>query len=117
MVAWAVLFMSEFEAAWSVLDMRARAAIGHDVGLLERFGPHLGRPYADTVAGSRFPNMKELRTREGRRQFRTLFAFDPKRRAVLLTVGDKSGDREFYARAVRVADEAFERHLREMHGA
>ena len=59
--------------------------------LLQQFGPNLGRPHVDTLKGSRHANMKELRFEAADGIWRLAFAFDPKRRAVLLVAGDKSG--------------------------
>lgn len=57
---------------------------------LEQEGPHLGRPLVDSVRGSAFKNMKELRPgSSGFIKIRILFIFDPKRRAILLVGGDK----------------------------
>jgi hypothetical protein len=68
----------------------------------------------DSVAGSRYPNMKELRVQNRQRLFRVLFAFDPKRVAVLLAGGDKRGDKRFYQRMIPLADSVYERHLNEL---
>ena len=67
--------------------------------LLEHFGPQLGRPRVDTLKGSRHANMKELRFDAADGVWRVAFAFDPKRNAVLLIAGDKSGEakRDFIA--------------------
>jgi hypothetical protein len=47
------------------------------LGALAQFGPNLGRPNVDTLEGSDFANMKELRFRlDG--LWRFAFAFDPK---------------------------------------
>jgi hypothetical protein len=69
-----------------------------DVRVLEEIGPQLGRPHVDTLAGSRHPNLKELRTLFAHHQFRIAFAFDTKRQAILLLGGDKTGanQRRFY---------------------
>jgi len=73
-------------------------------------GPALGRPFVDTVVGSRYPNMKELRPRGG--ALRLLFAFDPLRQAIVLTAGDKTNRwNEWYRENIPIADERFERHL------
>ena len=71
----------------------------------------LGRPYADTVNGSRHPNMKELRTQHRGHPLRTLFAFDPRRCAILLIGGDKTGDAQFYERMIPLADRLYDEHL------
>jgi hypothetical protein len=62
------------------------------LSILAEQGPGLGRPLVDTIVGSRHNNMKELRPgSSGRSEVRILFAFDPKRRAILLVAGDKQG--------------------------
>ena len=80
---------------------------------LKQFGPELGRPDVDTLNGSRYPNMKELRFNVADEEWRVAFAFDPKRKAILLVGGSKSGisQRRFYKSLIRVADKRFERHL------
>ena len=81
--------------------------------LLERFGPQLGRPRVDTLNGSRHANMKEMRFSAAGGEWRLAFAFDPRRRAMLLAAGDKSGGsaRRFYRTLIHAADERFDRHL------
>ena len=58
--------------------------------------------------------MKELRGNVNERQLRVLFAFDPRRAALLLIGGDKTGDPRWYERFVPIADDLFDRHLREI---
>lgn len=108
---WDVEVSDEFEAWWRALETDVQEALAHDIDVLEQVGPMLGRPHVDTVAGSRHANMKELRTHHKGRQYRTLFAFDPARAAILLIGGDKSGDRRFYRSHVPKADEIYDRHL------
>jgi hypothetical protein len=81
--------------------------------LLADFGPQLGRPYADTLNGSKFANMKELRFEASDGAWRAAFAFDPQRQAVLLVAGDKSGRsrKRFYKQLIAKADERFAAHL------
>lgn len=80
---------------------------------LERQGPGLGRPFADSIKNSRHHNMKELRSGS----IRALFAFDPRRHAVVLVAGDKSQDwRGWYQRNIPVADRLFDEHLRAIGG-
>ncbi len=75
--------------------------------------PVLARPYVDTVKGSAFPNMKELRTAHDKHlALRAFFAFDPQRAAILLIGGDKHGRRGFYEKLIRKADELYREHLR-----
>jgi hypothetical protein len=85
--------------------------------LLEAEGPALGRPTVDTIASSRYPNMKELRVSKGG-AIRILFAFDPRRQAVLLIGGDKTGQwHAWYEEAIPVADDLFDEYLRETNQA
>ena len=73
----------------------------------------LGRPHVDTLKGSRHPNMKELRFDAADGAWRVAFAFDSKRRAILLVAGDKSGgsEKRFYRELIRKADTGFAAHL------
>ena len=82
--------------------------------LLRRFGPQLRRPHCDTLNGSKHPNMKELRFTLPEREWRVAFAFDPRRRAILLVGGNKSGtpQKRFYRALIRVADARFDKHLK-----
>jgi hypothetical protein len=81
--------------------------------LLQQFGPQLRRPHVDTLKGSRYSNLKELRFSAADGEWRVAFAFDPRRKAVLLIGGDKSGGSEklFYKELIRQADERFTAHL------
>jgi hypothetical protein len=108
---WEVLFDEEFAEWLDTLDAGLRARIAAHVALLEQFGPNLGRPRVDTVKGSVFSNMKELRVQYQGEPWRILFAFDPERSAILLVGGNKSGDKRWYEEQVRVADRRFRRHL------
>lgn len=80
---------------------------------LEAAGPTLGRPTADRIKGSRHHNMKELRPGSaGRSEIRILFAFDPKRRAILLVAGDKASRwKQWYTENVPIADDRFDEWL------
>lgn len=84
--------------------------------LLRKLGPQLGRPRVDTLKNSRHANMKELRFSAQGGVWRVAFAFDPKRRAVLLLAGDKSGgsEKRFYRELIRKADGRFDAHLRRL---
>jgi hypothetical protein len=76
--------------------------------LLEERGPSLGRPVVDTITMSRHSNMKELRVGT----IRALFAFDPRRQAIILLGGDKEGDWDrWYQTNVPLADDFFDLHL------
>jgi hypothetical protein len=113
MVTWGVTIGEEVEPEFDVLREDVQTEILALSRLLQRFGPGLGRPRVDTLNGSRHPNMKELRFGAADGEWRVLFAFDPRRRAILLAAGDKSGvgDKRFYRALIRRADERFDAHL------
>ncbi|WP_324750996.1 type II toxin-antitoxin system RelE/ParE family toxin [Sphingomonas sp. LY54] len=111
---WPVIFADEFEADFAALEIVVQDELLARAKLLQEFGPTLGRPFADTLEGSKFANMKELRFDAAGRVWRAAFAFDPQRKAVLLVAGDKSGiaQRLFYRSLVRRADKRFQTHLK-----
>lgn len=88
------------------------------IELLRLHGPHLGRPTADRIHGSSIHNLKELRiTSQRELSLRVLYAFDSRRRAVLLYAGDKAGDwNDWYPSAIQQAEGFFARHEQEMDG-
>jgi hypothetical protein len=112
-VKWVVAFHDEFDSEFDALSEAVQDEILAHARLLEQFGPLLGRPRVDTLKGSRHTNMKELRFDAADGVWRVAFAFDPKRKAILLVAGDKSGGREkrFYRRLIAKADERFDGHL------
>jgi hypothetical protein len=110
---WVVLTVPEFEEWMISLDPADQRALDVKIGALRQMGPALGRPHADTLEESKHPNMKELRARG---TIRALYAFDPKRRAVLLIGGDKAGDKKFYARMIQRADDLFDEYLESLEG-
>ncbi|MER8954557.1 type II toxin-antitoxin system RelE/ParE family toxin [Mesorhizobium sp. M0833] len=90
-----------------------RIALTATAKLLARYGPQLGRPYVDTLNGSKHAKMKELRFVAADGEWRAAFAFDPERRAILLVAGDKSGgsQKRFYRQLIAKADLRFSQHL------
>lgn len=111
---WEVEYTDEFEQWWRTLNEQEQIDMVASVELLEQMGPHLPRPHADTVKGSKHSNMKELRTQSQGRPLRTLFAFDPRRYAILLIGGDKTGDNRFYEKAIPLADHLYDQHIKEL---
>jgi hypothetical protein len=112
-MSWAVEFGDEFEPEFDALPEAVRDELMAQARVLARFGPTLGRPWVDTLKGSRYPNMKELRFDASDGVWRVAFAFDPQREAVLLVAGDKSGggEKKFYKELIRKADGRFSAHL------
>lgn len=111
-MSWNVEFTDEFLTWWQTLSLAEQEELSSDVDLLMDEGPQLGRPKADAVKGSRHANMKELRTQSQGNPLRTFFAFDPRRAAILLIGGDKTGDKRFYDRMIPVADALYDEHLK-----
>jgi len=82
---------------------------------LRRGGPQLGRPLVDTLCGSGYPHLKELRIQHKGEPLRAFFAFDPFRQAIVLCAGSKKGkEKQFYKRMLHIADQAYLRHLQEV---
>lgn len=108
---WEVEYTDQFEEWWDDLSADQQEAFDAAIELLQEHGPGLGRPLVDTIKSSRHSNMKELRVSSGG-ALRTLFAFDPRRAAILLLGGDKTGRwDEWYAVAIPQADDLYDEHL------
>lgn len=112
-MSWAVEFHQAFVPEFRALHEDVRLELLACAKLLEQFGSQLGRPRADTLNGSRHANMKELRFYAGDGVWRFAFAFDPRRRAIILVGGDKSGmsEKKFYRQLLEKADERLDQHL------
>ena len=115
---WKVEFDKDFKAEFDKFSKEVRLAILQGARVLEGLGPNLGRPYVDTLNGSKHTNMKELRCDADDGVWRVAFAFDPERKAVLLTAGDKSGvaKKRFYKSLIKKADARFDAHLEKLKG-
>ena len=111
--AWDVDLSDEFEPEFDELSEVVQDEVLAHARLLETYGPQLGRPWVDTLNGSRHANTKELRFRADTGVWRIAFAFDARRHAILLAAGDKSGvgEKRFYRKLIRKADERFDAHL------
>jgi len=113
---WEVEFHEEFDPEFDALPEDVQDDIRALAGALEAIGPLLGRPHADTLKGSRYANMKELRVDAADGVWRVAFAFDPRRTAVLLVAANKSGvsEKRFYRQLLEKADRRFAEHLSRM---
>lgn len=114
---WTVIIT--FVEDWlDALDRQTLEQVLAAIELLEREGPHLGRPFVDRISGSTLHNLKELRTGStGTSEIRILFIFDPRRNAVLLVGGDKSQSwRWWYRHNIPRAEANYEIYLQEMDG-
>ena len=110
---WKVIFHEEFFPEFSELPVDAQDKLIANARLLEQYGATLSRPYVDTLKGSSYSNMKELRFNAADGVWRVAFAFDPKRQAILLVAGDKSGmnQKRFYRKLIALADKRFKNYL------
>lgn len=113
-MAWNVAFAVEFFVEYEALPETVQDELLLGARLLEMYGPSLGRPHVDTLNGSEYANMKELRFRTDDGVWRVAFAFDPKRNAILLVAGNKSGTSQarFYKRLIATADTRYKAHLK-----
>ena len=104
----------EFGAWFVDLSEGDQDAVDFAVDLLIAQGPSLRFPHSSGIAQSRYPHMRELRIQSGGRPLRIFYAFDPRRSAILLIGGDKTGDGRFYERLIPVADALYDLHLNEL---
>ena len=113
---WEVEFDDPFEPEFDALPEAVQDELLARVKVLEQFGPQLGRPLVDTLDDSKHANMKELRFRCEDGLWRVAFAFDPRRRAILLAAGDKLGanQKKFYEKLIETADARFDAHLEKL---
>lgn len=111
---WDVEYTDEFEGWWNQLTVAEQESIAASVELLEVRGPDLRFPHSSGIESSRHDHMRELRTQHEGCPYRTLYAFDPRRTAILLIGGDKTGNDRWYEEFVPVADNLYDAHLREL---
>ena len=110
---WPVESTDEFGTWWAKLAERQQDDLTAVVELLMEHGPNLPFPYSSDIASSRHGQMRELRIQSGGKPIRVFYAFDPRRQAILLIGGDKTGDDRFYTRFVPLADRLYDDHLEE----
>lgn len=114
MPPWDILETTEFSDWFAGLTGKQQTAVRLRVQIVNENGPSLGRPYVDSLRGSRYKGLKELRIASGG-HLRVLFIFDPMRRCVLLLGGDKAKDNmwnTWYTSAINKAEDIYEQHLR-----
>ena len=113
---WEVEYTDEFESFWDDLSVEQQEALDQRVALLAQRGPALKRPVVGEIKGSKNdPKMKELICETEGAHLRVLFIFDPRRTAILLTGGDKSGSwKSWYREAIPEADRLYDEHLKEL---
>lgn len=113
-MAWDVEYTDEFRAWWHTLTESQQDDVAAAVQLLMDHGPQLRFPHSSGVEGSGHRHMRELRVQSGGRPLRIFYAFDPRRIAILLIGGDKTGDDRFYDTSIPIADRLYETYLDEL---
>lgn len=108
---WEVEYTDEFEAWWIGLNEAEQIDVSAVVELLELKGPNLPHPYSSGIKDSKHSHMRELRIQHAGRPYRTLYAFDPRRSAILLIGGDKTGKKSWYDEHIPIADKLYDEHI------
>jgi hypothetical protein len=111
---WEVEYTDNFGEWWETLSEAEQDAVTFSVNLLRSEGPSLKFPHSTDVRQSRHKSMRELRSQCEGRPLRTFYAFDPRRTAILLIGGDKTGDDRFYDVMVPKADKIYDNYLKEI---
>ena len=110
-MTWNVEYTDEFGAWWTTLEEGEQDSVAVVVTLLEQRGPYLPYPYSSGIEGSKHNHMRELRIQHEGHPYRVLYAFDPRRTAVLLIGGNKTGKDRWYDEYVPIADRLYDDHL------
>ena len=114
-MAWDVEYTDEFETWWiNELDNAGRESVAAYIALLEERGPALEYPYSSGIRRSRYSHLRELRIQHEGRPYRVLYAFDPRRTAILLIGGTKKGDDRWYEVNVPLAEKLYATHLEQL---
>jgi len=110
-MSWVVEYSDEFGEWWESLAEGEQESVAVSVGLLELKGPNLPFPYSSGVTRSRYGHMRELRVQNAGEPYRVLYAFDPRRTAILLIGGNKKGNDRWYEEFVPIADKIYHKHM------
>jgi hypothetical protein len=113
-MAWEIEYTDEFGNWWDGLSDREQDDIVAVVNLLSEKGSNLPFPYSSGIVGSKHSQMRELRVQSGGKPIRIFYAFDPRRTAILLIGGDKTGDDRFYEKYIPLADRLYDIYLEEI---
>ena len=115
-MAWSLEVTVQFDEWWNILDDGARESVNAALVMLEELGPRLPFPYSSAIHGARHGALRELRIQHRGRPLRVLYAFDPRRVAILLLGDDKRGSKRWYRMAVPRAERLFDQHLENLKG-
>lgn len=108
---WEIEYTDEFGEWWDDLSEEEQESVRASVKLLGDSGPKLPFPHSSGIKSSRHGSMRELRIQHAGRPYRVLYAFDPRRCAILPIGGEKTGDDRWYDEYVPIADRLYEEHL------
>ena len=109
---WEIVTIEMFDEWFLGLNEEEQTDVLASIELLQVKGPQLGRPYADTLENTKdVKNLKELRVQHHGKPYRVFYAFDPKRKGVMLCGGNKTGDKRFYKRMIPIAETEFLKYL------
>lgn len=111
---WEIEYTDEFENWWNILSEAEQIDVKAYVGLLEECGPQLGYPYSSGIKNSKHSHLRELRIQHRGKPYRVLYAFDPRRVAILLLGGNKTGSNRWYEKFVPIADNLYDEHLQSL---
>lgn len=116
LMSWSIEYEDEFDKEYEEMDEGLQDALLAHLISLKEFGPQLGRPSADTLNGSAYKNMKELRFNHDGGVWRVAYAFDPERKGIILVAGNKDGadQKLFYKWLIDTADKRFKNHLEKL---
>ena len=114
---WQVETLDAFDEWWQTLTEQEQDDTTAIIELLEEKGAHLPFPFSSGIEGSKFSHMRELRIQSHGEPIRVFYAFDPRRTAILIIGGSKTGKgKRFYKDYIPKADKLFEEHLKSMEG-
>jgi hypothetical protein len=113
-VGWEVEYTDKFGLWWETLNEDEQDSVDATVRLLEKLGPQLTFPHSSGINGSRHSQMRELRVQHKGEPYRILYAFDPRRTAILLLGGKKTGDDRWYEKFIPDADNLYDEHLEQL---
>lgn len=111
---WDIEVTDEFKAWWTGLTEDEQNEITAVVELLEEHGTRLQFPHSSNIKESRHSHMRELRVQCAGKPIRVFYAFDPRRTAILLNGGNKTGSNRFYKKLVPQADQLYDKYLQEL---
>jgi len=110
-MSWDIEYTDELGLWWNLLTEEEQISVDAIVILLETNGTNLRFPHSSGINESRHSHMRELRIQHEGRPYRILYAFDPRRTAILLIGGDKTGNDRWYDEFIPVADDLYDQHL------